>query len=74
MIFEGRVVLSLPQKDGEVYLRKRTVVFCVPHKKGTVGSYFMRNLIVYALHQIRVGLMGWVKCVVPLIMSALLNL
>jgi hypothetical protein len=79
--FKGTVVLSVPHKDGAVYLRKRTVVFIfiqkegtvfiVPHMKGTVGNYEIRNLIIYALHWIMTELMEWVIHVVPSTNSAL---
>jgi hypothetical protein len=82
--FKGTVVLSVPQKDGAEDLRKRTVVFIliqkegtvvfsVLHKKGTAGNYQIRNLIIYALYWIMMELMGWVRCVVHSTNSALLN-
>ena len=81
----GTVVLNVPQKEETVYHRQRTVVFnvpqkegtvvfSVPHKKETVGNYQIRNLIIYTLHWIMIGLMGWVRCEVPSTNSALLNL
>jgi hypothetical protein len=69
------VVFSVPQKERTVYHRKRGQLFSVYlTRRGTVGNYQIRNLIIYALYWVMIGLMGWVRCVMPSTISALLNL